>query len=116
LYRPGNTLWLPKTALLPRETGSQLHIKKSVSQYTDSAVKLLPKAPIYLLLWPLVLSPLPVPDALSLVSMQGLQSCTMHRYSEMSQLKNNLGFGGFKRAITRENAKSPYCNASKPIQ
>lgn len=65
------------------------------SQHTDSAVKLLPKVPIPLLLWPLVLSPLPMSDALSVVSVQLLQSGTMHQYSEMSQLKNNPGFGRF---------------------
>lgn len=37
------------------------------------------------------------------------------QYCEMSQLQNNLGFGGFKRAITWEYAKSAYCKASDPI-
>lgn len=95
LYGPGNNLWLLKTALLPRETRSKLHVKESVSQYTDSAAKLLPKVPVSLLLWPLARSPLPVSDALSVASVQWLQSCTMHQYSEMSQLENNPGFGRF---------------------
>lgn len=72
MYRPGDTLWLLQTALLPGETGSKLHVKESVSQYTDSAVKLLPKVPVSLLLWPLVRSPLPVSDALLVVSVQWL--------------------------------------------
>lgn len=85
MYGPGNTLWLLKAALLPRETGSKLHVEESVSQHTDSAVKLLAKVPISVLL---CLMP-------TVVSVQLLQSGTMHQYGEMSQLKNNPGFGRF---------------------